>query len=426
MPTILTPEQFRERYGIDTQPQVAEKQPTSGIQNAASRAGERFTSTFQQTGRGEINPISGSIQTIGAGAGFLTDIIFEGLKAITPKPIKEAVKGGIQRVASQPKVADIIGNVSQWAKQHPEAAANLSSLLDIAAITPAGKGLQVAGRVAARGARTAARGAGKGLALTGAATEKTGKKVVSTLFTPTIDQAKRVISFQAKSTMLERLGWSAKNIEKAPITLADTIIKYDLSGFARGNIGARSKRIANDLFTNQVNPALSAIEGRVSKKSIFDAVRKDINKVKDISRRKGLLDAFDALADDYKNVLGWTYKTLDGIKSEMSRRLPSKIWRGQEIAGDLNNVRVSFAAQARKTIREKLPKAIRDIYDDYGSLKEIAERGAKALTRGFDAGILGITSEAIRIMVTPITTIGGRAIKEVGTIIKKAGQALQR
>ena len=237
---------------------------------------------------------------------------------------------------------------------------------------------------------------------------------------------KAIINFQVKSTILKRLGWAAKDIEKAPITLADTIIKYNLSGFARGNIAARAKRISTRLFQNQVNPVLNGIKERVTKSSICEAMRKDIMKVKDISRRKGLLDALDAMADDYKHVSGWTYKTLNNIKSEMSKRLPSKVWKGQEIASDINNLRVLFAAQARQIIRKKLPKEITDIYDDYGSLIEIVARGEKALQRGFDAGILGITSEAIRVIATPIATIGGKAIFEGGKLIKKAGQFLQK
>lgn len=429
----LSAEEFRSRFGdagisqFGVQaPQASQQGFGQGVQEAFGRAGERISSAFGKSSRNEQNPLSTSIQAVGAGAGLLGDILFQGLKAITPDPVEEAVEAGIKKVTSQPSVQNIMSSVNKWAVQHPEAAANLGSILDIAAVAPLGKVAQVGARAVGAGARATGRTAGQGLALAGAAGEKTGKKVISASFTPTIEQAQRTINFQAKSTMLERLGWAAKDIEKAPQILADTIIKYNLSGLARGNIGARAKKASTNLFENQVNPALSAITERASKKTLFESVRRDINKVPDISRRKGLLDAFDALADDYKHVSGWSYKTLNKIKSDMSKRLPSKVWKGQEIAGDLNNVRVLFAAQARQTIRNKLPKQILDAFDDYGSLVEITARGAKSLTRGFDAGILGITSEAIRVLATPITSIGGRGIFEAGKAVKKVGQALQR
>jgi len=456
MPTILTAEQLKERYGEQAlsqfggqaQPQQQQQRPGffSRVGSDLTGRGQDIKSASEQAVEGEIGIGRQVLRTGGAVAGGVFDIFEEGIKSLLGQKGTEAVKTGLGKAVSKAEIPALTENkafqnaavgLDDWAKAHPEALKDLENIIDIAAIAPVGKVAQTGVKLAGRGLRTAERvgkagleTVGKGAALTGAAIEKTGKKVIQTLFTPDEAMAKRIIDFQSKSTMLKRLGWeaanNAKELAKAPKTLVDAIIKYNLSGVARGNIGARAKRVSTRLFENQVKPALSGIKEKASKAAIFDAIKKDIMKVQDISQRKSLLNAFDALADDYKHVSGWTYKTLDNIKSSMAKRLPAKVWKGQDIAGDMNNLRLLFSAHARQTVRKKLPKEILDIYDDYGSLKIIADRGAKALTKGFDSGILGITSEAIRVMATPVATIGGRGIFEGGKAIKRAGQFLQR
>lgn len=147
---FLTDEQFSQIRG---QAKKVGRTGTfgQGIQNALGRAGERATTAFQQTKGGQINPLSGSVQTVGAGAGLIGDVIFQGLKAVTPEPVEQAVKSGIESVASQPGVQDVLGKVNQWASQHPEAAANLQSLLDISALAPVGKAGQLASRGVGQG-----------------------------------------------------------------------------------------------------------------------------------------------------------------------------------------------------------------------------------------------------------------------------------
>lgn len=372
------------------------------------------------------------LRTAGAVGGSIFDIITEGAKFVLgvrgTEKTKEILGKTVGPVISKVAETDIGQSAAEWAKRHPEAVKDLEDILNISAAAPALRGGIKAAQVGARAGKAVARAGaditGKGLALTGATTEKIGHKVVSLLYSPTLPQAQRVISHQARTTLLSRLTQSAKNLNMSPETLADVVIKYGLAGLARPNIGSRARRISSRLWKNQVEPVLGGIKEKVSKNEIFDVVRKEILKKADISQRKSLLNAMDAFADDFKHISSYSYKTLNKVKSEMAKRLPAKVWKGQDIAGDINNVRRMFSNEARKIIRAKLPREIKDIFDDYGSLLEIAERGAKALTRGFDAGILGVTSEAIRVGATPIATIGGVGISKAGTLIKKAGQKL--
>ena len=386
--------------------------------------------------------IRGGLRVGGALGGSISDIFVEGVKSVLgqrgTEKTKEILGKTVGRAISGVAETGIGQNIAEWAKKNPEAVQDLEDILNISAAVPITRGVVKAGEVGLRGAkaglrtgvgvaRETAEVAGKGLALTGAATEKAGQRVVSALYSQTEAQAARTLKYQAKSKMLERLGWAAKDIEKAPQILADVILKYNLSGLARGNIGARALKISNRLWNSQVKPAVSAVKEKISKKKVFDAIKKDILKTKDISHRKSLLNAFDAMIEDYKYVSSWGLKTLDKIKSDMTKRLPAKVWKGQDIAGDMNNVRLLFSIHARKIVRSKLPREILDIYDDYGSLKEIAQRGIKALSaKGFEGGVLGATSEAIKIAATPVATLGGTAIHKAGEVIKKAGQYLQK
>ena len=52
----------------------------------------------------------------------------------------------------------------------------------------------------------------------------------------------------------------------------------------------------------------------------------------------------------------------------MAKGLPAKVWKGQDIAGELNNVRKIFSDKARQLIRKELPDNVKRIYDEYGSL----------------------------------------------------------
>ena len=108
----------------------------------------------------------------------------------------------------------------------------------------------------------------------------------------------------------------------------------------------------------------------------------------------------------------------------MSSYLPTKVWKGEEVKDAFNKVRQLFTNKSREIVRAKMPKDIRDIYTDYGSLKELYKRGAKNLKEGVTGGALSLLSKEIKSAAVPITTIPGLVINKTGTILKRAGQNL--
>ena len=375
-----------------------------------------------------------ALRTGGAIAGGIGDIIFEGLKAITPQAVEDKVSGAVAKVASTEPAQNIISKVSSWAEKNPEAAKDLENVLDIAALIPAGKGAKVASEaaeMAGKGATKAVQGAGRiggeAIATAGAVAEKSGKKITSILYPPSESQAAKLTTYKANNPFFSRISQSAKGIEKAPVTPADVALKYNIVGPSRTELAAKATRIKNNLWKNQVDPVLTGITKKASKKELFASVEKAINKIPDITERKALMNAFESVKSDYKYVKDFSYKKLDQIKSSMSSRLPNKVWKGEDISGSLNNVRKIISDRARVMVRKELPDNVKTIYDEYGSLLEIIKVGNKAYKQGsLGSGWLGITSEALRMTGTPTLTIGGKILDNTGKLLKKAGQTIKK
>lgn len=403
----------------------------SGVKTALTKRAVSFWEDIEKGAKWEINPAQAGIRFAGWVAGSVGDILFEWLKAITPEPIKEGVKKWLWAVASTDVAQSIANRYSEWAAKNPEQAKDLESSLNIASLMPIWKATQVSGRVLQSWVKWAKETVAavkpalwQALATGWAIWEKAGVRIMSASLAPTIEQAAKKVAYKADTPLKERLSLAAKSIENAPRTVADVANKYNLVGLMRSEVWVRAKRLSNTLFENQVKPVLEWIKEKASKKEIFGAVRKKVDRVADISRRKALQKALNAVEQDYKNVASWSYKKLDEIKSSMAGRLPTKVWRWQEIAGDVNEIRKLLSNEMRTVVRSKLPKQIKDIYDDYGSLKEISTRGAKASTRSFDSGILWMTSEGIRAAAFPVTTIGWSIVSKTWSVIKKLWQKL--
>lgn len=392
--------------------------------------GQQLKKTVQDTASGKINPASAGLQTLGAVAGGVGDLLYAGLKTVLPRATG-ALEKGIGKVASTDTAQVIAQKYSEWATKNPEISKDLESALNIAALLPVGKagqlgakGLEQGVKVTGQAMEVAKPALGTSLRAVGTLGEKTGKAVVSASIPP-VEQAGKILAYKAKNPILKRFGQAMEGVEKAPITPADVLIKYNLATLSRSGIGIKAKRLATDLFENKVRPALKEIKESISKDTIFSDIKNKIAQNVDITQRKSLTNALEALADDYKNVRGWSATTLDKIKSSMASRLPSKVWKGQDIAGDMANLRKMFSDSARKQIRSKLPKEIITIYDEYGSLLGLSKIGEKALKSGINTNLIGLTGEAFRMATTPFTTIGGSVISKIGSGLKKLGTKLK-
>jgi hypothetical protein len=137
-------------------PQPTTVSPPSEDKGLLSRVAEDVSNRFQQgkqimTTPGQ-NPFSVGLQMAGkVVAGTAGDIAGEVVKSayktFVPEDVQEKVKGGLQKIMSTPELQPGIEAVKRgaleyanWAKEHPEAAGNIESLVDIATLVPVGAG----------------------------------------------------------------------------------------------------------------------------------------------------------------------------------------------------------------------------------------------------------------------------------------------
>lgn len=148
---------------------IPEKKPGFG-QNVGTAFNKRVD-TASNALVSKQNIGSKALQTLGQGAGFVGDVAFEGIKAVTPdfieKPVGEFVGGAVKKVAETKPAQDAIGGYESWKSQHPEAAANLEATINIGSLLPIGagakvgiEGAKVAGKVGVKATTATAKGVG--------------------------------------------------------------------------------------------------------------------------------------------------------------------------------------------------------------------------------------------------------------------------
>lgn len=255
----------------------------------------------------------------------------------------------------------------------------------------------------------------------GTALKGVGEKLTETAFRPNIAEAERVISYKAKNPLLNRIkaAFTGEDLG-APVTMGDTASRHGLAGFTEGGLGIKAKRAMTDVWQNTVKPALTSIKEKLPKNTVLDDVKKVIMEEAEIGKRKDMLNAFEAVKDDYKHIASWTYETAQDIKATLASHVPEKVWRGKPIAGSYSNVRKIMADVFREKIYSKIAPEVKEAYLDYGNLKQITERGAKALTEAATRGGFGnFASAIIDRLVIPVKTYGGKALQKTGEALKK-------
>lgn len=113
----------------------------------AGRANQAGTA-LQETISGKINPISGVLQTVGAGAGAVGDIVNKGLELIPGvKAIEGAIGAGIGSLAQTDGGKSIIKSMQDFGKAHPELAKDLGAGFNIITAIPILRGLGVGAKL---------------------------------------------------------------------------------------------------------------------------------------------------------------------------------------------------------------------------------------------------------------------------------------
>lgn len=361
----------------------------SGLQESATKPdslGSKLQGRLKDAGgalnkaaEGTINPLSGILQTVGAGAGAVGDTVGAGLELIPGVKQAEGLIGqGASALANTGLGKAVVQAGTDFAEKHPEITADIGAVGNIASVLPVGK---LAG--------LAKDAVGAGIAK---AAGKTALDGVIDDVTPNLSAgaaAKRAAKQGlTKSTLTGKIGVSAgKDVKDIAQVVADNIPNYDkLSTFtdklnatrdAVYNLAENLKKQVAESGQDRVYPfkelaaKMNAVEEPISLRGT--PFEKQIGLVKkaalDIAKKKGgtISSLFDA-RKEFDQLVERTYPNLydkenapmrsaiRGVRDTMNQFIEDKLPAGSDFRNQLLTQSKLFTA-----IDSLAPKATKEI-----------------------------------------------------------------
>ena len=123
------------------QPDQSQTEEKSLGQQLSGRASD-ISNAVNQTIQGKINPVSGVLQTVGAAAGGLGDVVNKGLELIPGvKQLEGLIGKGVGALASTPAGQSVVKAIKGFTDAHPELSADIGAGFNIATAIPIFEGL---------------------------------------------------------------------------------------------------------------------------------------------------------------------------------------------------------------------------------------------------------------------------------------------
>ena len=411
-------------------PQVAQEVTTpekpqeegfvSGVASDFSKrvdsAAEAQVSAFE----GKQSDQSAALQTIGQGAGFVGDIVTRGLGAITPDFVKNALKGGIEKIAGTEKAQQVAQKYEQWKGEHPEAAANLEAVGNLSQIIPVGgigaKGIQMGTDAALIGAGKAISGTAEALGGVGKVIKGAGSLAYKSAITPNVKEAEKLLAYRAKTPFITR----SLDADGGPLTRGQTALERGLVG-TEGMIGVQAKREADKLWAKEIAPAVANSNAVMTKDELFTPALERIATIEDPTRKKAMQDAYDALIEDYADYPeSFDLTKAQALKRDLATFTPQKIFKGKDVASELRTLQADMAGAVRQKTYDSLSDInIKKMYLDWANLDELQQIGVKAISEAQFKGGSGTLIGGLWDMATvPAKTIGGQVLYRVGDMLE--------
>lgn len=251
----------------------------------------------------------------------------------------------------------------------------------------------------------------------------TGKATFKFFIPRSKQEAAMLQAYQAKTPFAKRIAAAALGDEKAPRLAAETAFDKGLIG-TEPMMGVQARRAQQKLWSKLVGPALDQAKEPVNLNNLFATTRQQIiAQNPELTRQKSLLRALDSIVEDYKGTQTVSYKQLQDIKSGWAQFVPEKKYRGEDIAGALNEVRATLASSARTQIYDRLGPAVQQAYIDYGNLHALAQLGQTAMTgQKRMGGSGGLIQWVIEKFIVPISTVAGQTVYKAGKGIELIGR----
>lgn len=249
--------------------------------------------------------------------------------------------------------------------------------------------------------------------------KKAGTALYKTGFTPNAKEAEQIVAYEASQPSIAAKLYGNGNIVGNPTfkpTLrSDTALRAGIAGTEK-QIGVQAKASADTLWKTEIAPVVEKSPVRITKEEMFAPVEERIAKTIDPSRKQALMDALEAVKEDYKNVPDFSLKDAQSLKSSLDEFTPTKMFRGKDVANELKVVQHDMANAIRSKTYESLADVnIKQKYLDYGNLAELEKVGIKAISEGgFKGGFGGFWSSVYDKLLTPVKTVGGKTLYKIG------------
>lgn len=260
------------------------------------------------------------------------------------------------------------------------------------------------------------------LGTVGKAISGAGKVLYKSIVPRGTREAQLLQAYKANTPFLERIRLAATGQSKSPITVGETSFNKGLMG-TESMLGVQAKQAKNTLWNDLIKPSLEKSDKQVEMKGFFDSVEQKImNENADFTRRSSLMEALQAMREDFSNFRTADLSQLQKFKEGWAKFVPDKAYRGKPIGGAFKEVQDLAADEARDAIYSTLGPEVRRAYLDYGNLISLEELGVKAMTGGkLKGGAGSFLSGVYEMALTPVATIGGKVIYKTGEGITVVG-----
>lgn len=275
-----------------------------------------------------------------------------------------------------------------------------------------GTALGVGVPVALAGAQVAGRGL-----------QKLGESTTEAVTPIDTQEARMMQTYQANNSFVDRVKAVITDSGNSPRTTAQTMLDKGLFG-TKSSIGTNAERAQKKLWTKLIQPALDNAGVEVNLPKYFDTIEQNIiSSTDDLTRQKSLIEALNAVREDYAGKENISLAQLQKLKESWAEFVPEKFYKGQNIAGNFRQVQAMLADEARNTIYNTLGPDIRQAYLDYGNLKGLKEMGIVAKTgQKLKGGAGSFISELASKAVTPVGTFAGQVVYRIGQGVEFVGK----
>lgn len=257
----------------------------------------------------------------------------------------------------------------------------------------------------------------------GKVTEAAGAGIAKMFIPKSEAEAGTLQAYKAGTGFLDRVKNVLTGSGNKPSTAASTAFEKGLVG-TESMMGVQAKRAQGKIWNSVVKPALANSTDKVDMRNFFqtasDQISKDVN---DPTREKMLQNALESVKEDFGNVDNISMEQLQKYKEGWAEFVPEKSYKGQPIAGALNEVRSVLADSARQQIYNSLGDDVKQAYLDYGNLTGITKLGQKAMAgSGFKGGAGQLAHSLWEMATVPAGTIGGQTLYKVGQVGEFVGK----